>query len=299
MARKNVKFSINPLLSGPTLGERGRMGSPYRELAVDDIDVDPDQPRKVFGESALDELAQSMRELGVLTPILVSVTAGGSYRLIAGERRLRAAKKAGLKVIPAIVEPEESDDRARLAKQVVENVQRENLTSMERALAVGQLKNSYNWSIREIAGKTGMSKGSVQRSLEILELADDLQAALINGASESKVLLLAKVENREVRKELLARIEDYTRGQLEQAIEQLERGFELGAPQSYHGGTERRTKKAKKLSLEDKRIVEEIQQALSTRVVLARKAGNKGQGRLAIEFYSQEDLEEIYRKLTA
>ena len=173
MAKKQVKFDINPLLSGPSLAERAISGSPYRELPIDDIDVDIDQPRRVFDKESLDELAASISEYGVINPITVKVMPGGTYRLISGERRLRAAKQAGLTTISALVDASDLDDPNRLGKQLVENLQRENLSPMERALAIGQLKETYGWSIREIAKRLGISKGLVQRSLEALALPED------------------------------------------------------------------------------------------------------------------------------
>ena len=200
---KQIKISNNPLFSGPSLEARSAAGivanGPYRELQISDIDVDPNQPRRVFSEEGLAELAGSIKEHGVLCPILVKAAEGGTFRLVAGERRLRASKLAGLDKIPAIIDSSNDSEGTKLAKQLVENVQRESLSPMEKALAIGQLKEQTDWSIREIAKQLGVSKGFVQRSLEILALPEDLQAALISGASESKVLILAKVEDKVAR----------------------------------------------------------------------------------------------------
>ncbi|MCB0345015.1 MAG: ParB/RepB/Spo0J family partition protein, partial [Bdellovibrionales bacterium] len=217
MARKKVKFDINPLLSGPSLASRATGGNPYRELSLSEIDLDPDQPRRVFNEESIEELSQSIKEYGVLSPLIVQMTDGGTYKLVAGERRYRAAKKAGLKVVPALVAARDSED-STLAKQLTENLQREDLSPMERALAIGQLKESYTWSIRDIAKRLGISKAMVQRSLEILSLPDDLQAALIAGASESKILILGSVADREFRKQLIKKLSQLTRAQLEAEI---------------------------------------------------------------------------------
>lgn len=294
MSKKNVRFDINPLLSGPSLQDRAKSGSPYREIAIGDIDVDPDQPRRVFEPEALAELAASIKEYGVLSPVLVRVADGGTYRLVAGERRLRASRLAGLETIPAVVDSSPDDSSVSLAKQLVENLQRADLTPMERAIAVGQLRDRYDWSVREIARRLGVSKGSVQRSLEVLELPDDLKLALINGAAESKVLLIAGVEDPEMRRKLLERIDSITRDLLEQEIK---RGgaAEEGA-EAYHGGTAKPRTKAP-MSQEDMRIVEDLQRALGTRVSLVRK--DEGEhGRLIIDFYSREELSEVYQRLS-
>ncbi len=293
VARKTLKFERNPLLAGPSLDNRARSGTPYREVAIAEIDVDPDQPRRVFESETLNELAASIRQYGVLCPVLLKVQNAGTYRLIAGERRLRAAKLAGLSSIPAVVDQSTGADDNILTKQLVENLQREELTSMERALAFGQLKERFHWSVRDIASHLGVSKSVVQRTLEILQLPDDLQAALIAGASESKILLLAQVENRGTRKQLLGKVEKLTREELEREIDRA-----LGRKRTKvsHGGTGARKLR---LSTEDQRIVEEVQRTLGTKVELARQNRDQTKGRLSIDFYSASDLYEIYRRLTA
>lgn len=298
MVRKNLKFGINPLLSGPSLEARAKTGSPYRVIPLSEVDVDPDQPRRAFDAEALSELAASIKEYGVLNPILVRITAGGTYRVIAGERRLRACRLLGLDTIPAIVDVEDNEEKSTLAKQLVENIQRQDLTPFERATAVGQLRDRYSWSIREIAKKLGTSKSLVQRSLELLELPDDLQAALLNGASETKVLLLARVADREMRKELIDNIDQYSRNALEVKVREL-----IGEGENQdlsHGGTVAKTRigaAPRKLSTEDKRLVEEIQRALGTKIQLIRNPSKRGQGKLVLEFYSPADLEEMHKRL--
>ena len=295
MARKQINFSINPLFSGPSLGERNRSGSPYRELRLEDIDVDPDQPRRHFDEAALSELADSIKAHGVICPILVKPVDGGTFRIIAGERRYRAARIAGLTTIPAVVDQNDGENQAILAKQLVENLQRSDLTPTERALAIGQLKDVNNWSIREIASNLGISKGMVQRSLEILTLPDDLKAALDEGKPESKVLLLSKVHNRELRQALLLKVDELTRDILELEIEKVVDG---SSSDSYHGGT-KANEKNKTSSPEDLRISEELQRNLGTRVEIIRKKGNSQQGKIQIDFYSDDDLRNIFTKLIA
>jgi len=292
VARKPLKLNVNPLFQGPTLETRTQGVSPYREIKINDIDVDPNQPRKLFDTESIKLLSISIEEHGVLCPLLVTVSESGTFKLIAGERRLRAAKLAGLKSVPAVVTQEDAEGASNLAKQLVENMHRKDLSPMERALAIGELKDQYGLSIREISKRVGTSKSMVQRSLEVLELPEDLQEALIKGKSESKVLLLSKIENAKERKKLLKEINSLSREQLEARIEEL-----LGEEEVSHGGTPRKEKtKAARLSTEDRRLVEEIQRSLGTKVQISRK---RGKGKLTIEFYNPEDLYEIYRKLTA
>lgn len=299
MARKKLNLQVNPLTRGPSLFERTRSGSPYREIPLAEIDVDPDQPRRVFAEETLNELAESIKEYGVLCPVLVRPTEGGTYRLITGERRFRASKLAGLQVIPAVVDQGDETDTTRLSKQLVENLQRQDLTPMERSIAIGQLRDSYQWSVREIASRLGVSKTFVQRSLEIVDLPDDLQAALISGAAESKILLLHGIDNKEVRAQFLSQLDHFTRAQLEEEVRRIRALLESNEDKVSHGGTAKSEKaKRKALSPEDHRIVQDIQNKLGTKVYLLRSQQRQEQGRITLEFYSDQDLKEIYKRLT-
>lgn len=293
MSKKKVAFDINPLLSGPSLESRARTGSPFRFIPLADIDVDPDQPRRVFDNERITELAESIREYGVLSPILVRVAAGGTYRLVAGERRLRACRMLGLEAVPAVIDADDEHGATILSKQLVENLQREDLTPMERAIAIGQLRDRFDLSIREIGAKLGISKSAVQRSLELLELPDDLQSALVGGASESKVLLLKEIEDRELRKQLLGELESFTRAKLQEMLGELRSNAE---GEVSHGGTGMKRER-RPLSVEDARVVEDLQDALRMKVTLSRHKSNAERGKLTIEFYSGDDLSELFDRL--
>lgn len=283
MTKKKLVLANNPLFSGPTFETRERAGSPYREIEIDSIDRDPNQPRVNFDPERLNELASSISAYGVLSPILVTpAQAPGRYKVVAGERRLRAAQQVGLKTIPAIVDRDnEGKGERTLAVQLVENLQRADLTPLERAHAIGALKESFNLSIREIAEKLGISKGMVQRSLEILDLPDDLLNALREGAAESKVLLLAKIEDPEMRATYLKDLDVLTRNQIQKELESKQSEKVVSV----------------KLNPEDERITDEIQRALGLRVKMQKSAPNADAGRLIIEFYSEVDLKEIFRRL--
>lgn len=284
MVKRKLVFANNPLLSGPSFDNREKAGSPYRELSIDVIDRDPNQPRVNFDEEKLEELASSIKAYGVLSPILVTTSAvPGRYKLVTGERRLRAATKLGLKTIPALIDQDDAGAGDRtLAVQLVENLQRSDLTPLERAHAIGALKESYNLSIREIADKLGISKGMVQRSLEILDLPDDLLNALREGASESKVLLLAKIDDAEVRGSYLKDLDVLTRTQLQK---DLEKGKDNVV--------------AVRLNPEDVRIVDEIQRSLGLKVKMQKSSSDSEAGKLTIEFYSTQDLQELFRRLVS
>ena len=288
MSKRSFSFANNPLMAGPALEERARGGIPYREIPVSAIEADPNQPRRSFDEEKLQELAESIKLYGVLSPILVrSGVLPGRYTIISGERRYRASQVAGLAAIPAIVSQGDGEDSRTLAIQLVENLQRDDLSSLERAQAIGALRDAHNLSIRDIAERLSISKSAVQRSLEILQLPDDLLNALREGASESKVLLVAKIDDPAVRASYLKDIDILTRAQLGQSVE-AKRGAVSSEPVE-----------SKVMNAEDQRIAEEIQRALGMKVRLVRSNPNSDGGRLFIDFYGEGDLQILFRKLVS
>jgi ParB family chromosome partitioning protein len=288
MTKRGFSFANNPLMQGPALDERVRGGVPYREIPLSAIEADPNQPRRTFDSDKLNELAESIKLYGVLSPILVRAgKLPGRYTVISGERRFRAANLAGLSSIPAVVNQGDDAEDRTLAIQLVENLQRDDLTPLERAQAIGALRDGYNLSIRDIADKLSISKSAVQRSLEILQLPDDLLNALREGASESKVLLLAKIDDEKVRASYLKDLDILTRAQLEKDL------------QSQKPSQANDDNVQKGLSAEDLRIADEIQRALGMKVKLSRPTPGAENGRLSIDFYGDGDLQVIFRKLIA
>ena len=294
MSKRKLLLANNPLLAGPNLDERVRpFGAPairsvvpYRLVLLSDIQRDPSQPRKDFDEEKIRELADSISEYGVMSPLLVRERSEGGYLLIAGERRLRASTLAGLHEVPVVLEVQERKGPDILAMQLVENLQREDLNPVERATAITALKDAFGLSVRDIAKKLSISKSMVQRSLEILQLPADLLDALKAGASESKVLMLVRIADPEVRASLLEDLDLLTRGELEK---------EIASPQKSRKGISRGVGHTGETS-EDRRVAEEIQRSLGMKVVLQR--GKRGDaGRLVIDFYNQDDLQEIFKRL--
>lgn len=287
MTKRGFSFANNPLMQGPALEERSRGGVPYREIPLSAIEPDPNQPRRTFDPEKLKELADSIKLYGVLSPILVRAgKLPGRYTVISGERRFRAASLCGLASIPAVVnQGDEAQDRM-LAMQLVENLQRDDLTPLERAQAIGALRDAHNLSVRDISDKLSISKSAVQRSLEILQLPDDLLNALKEGASESKVLLLAKIDDPAIRATYLKDLDVLTRSELERNLKAPK-----PAPANSDDG------ESKTVSAEDSRLADEIQRALGMKVRLSRSSADSEGGRLTIEFYGDSDLQIIFRKL--
>jgi ParB family chromosome partitioning protein len=151
------------------------------ELPVDRIEPNPSQPRHSFAEADLAELAASISQYGVLQPVLVSATADGRYRLVAGERRWRAARMAGLSTVPAIVR-ERLDEDSDLELALVENLQRRDLTPLEEARAFEQLRVGLGLSQAEIAGRVGIDRSTVANALRLLKLPADIQAMVEDGS---------------------------------------------------------------------------------------------------------------------
>lgn len=150
--------------------------SSLKELPLSEVVRDEDQPRKEFSEEALDMLASSIKEHGVLQPIVV-VKEEGKYKIVAGERRWRASKKAGLKTIPAIIRTLDTQNRLELS--IIENAQREDLNAIEMATAYAKLKTQFNLEPKEIAERVGKSESSVVNTMRLLNLPEEAKKAMV------------------------------------------------------------------------------------------------------------------------
>ncbi len=153
-----------------------KVGSELKSIKITDIIRDEDQPRREFSKEAIEALAASIKEHGVLQPIVVTKE-DGKYKIVAGERRWRASKIAGLKEIPAIVRTLDSQNRIEIA--IIENAQREDLNAIELATAYAKLKTQFNLSTEDIAAKVGKSESSVQNTMRLLSLPDDVKRTMV------------------------------------------------------------------------------------------------------------------------
>ncbi len=153
-----------------------KKGSELKELSLTDIIRDEDQPRHEFSKEAIEALAASIKEHGVLQPIVVTKE-DGKYKIVAGERRWRASKIAGLDKIPAIIRTLDSQNRLELS--IIENAQREDLNAIELATAYAKLKTQFNLSSKEIAAKVGKSEASIQNTMRLLNLSDDVKKIMV------------------------------------------------------------------------------------------------------------------------
>ena len=255
------------------------------EIAIDRIERNPHQPRMAFDDDALAELAASISAHGILQPILVTETLDG-YRLVAGERRLRAAQLAGLARIPAIVR--QADERDQLELALVENLQRTDLNAMEAARAYDKLRALFGLTNEAIADRVGKARPTISNTMRLLDLEPEVQAAIeagrIGEGHGRAMLGLSAAAQRELVALAVAR------GLSVRQVEQLGRRLretEAGAPRSP------RTAQAPDAEIE--RVEDDLRRALGTKVRLAR---SRRGGRIIIEWYSDEELGRLYERLT-
>ena len=250
-------------------------------LRTTEIEPDRSQPRKDFDEDAIASLALSIKQFGVIQPVIVRKMDNGSYRIIAGERRWRAAMLAGIEEIPVIT----GDFSEKQSKQIslVENVQRENLNPIEEALAYKELADKYHMTHENIAEISGRSRPAVTNLLRILSMPDEIQQLIRNGRiSTSNAKILLSCDNEQTMKKLAFECAEkgLTSKQLELLVKQsLKSPRASGKSDSYF--------KEMELSLRDR---------LCRNVSI--KSDSKGKGTLILEFYDREDLFSIAEKLT-
>ena len=263
-------------------------GPGVSEIEVSAIRPNPYQPRVQFDEDALVALAESIREVGVLQPVLVRPVDDG-YELIAGERRWRASKRVGLQRIPALVR--ETDDGAALEQALIENIQREELNPLEEAAAYQQLIEDFGLTHEQVATRAGRSRATVTNTLRLLSLPPSIQRLV----RERKVTMgharaLLGSPDRAFQDSLARRItsEDLSVRAVEEEV-RAHGGQDAGTKRKPGGGRRQRPPGIAELE-------EMLADHLETRVKISMNAG--GRGRITVDFAGLEDLERVYRRLT-
>ena len=254
------------------------------EVAVDRIVPSPLQPRRAFDEAKIDELASSIRNQGIIQPLVVRPN-GEQFELIAGERRWRAAMKAGLSRVPVVVR--NATDQEALQLALVENLQREDLNAIEEANGYRRLQEEFHWSQEEMAAKVGKSRPAIANAMRLLTLPAVVQQEVALGnlpAGQARALLGLHTEPLIVSacREVIAK------GLSTRETEKMVRHLLFGR---------RRRRLAPLLDPDLKSIVEELQRLLGTRVRLLPKA-RSAKGKIEIEYYSQADLGRIFETIT-
>jgi len=254
-------------------------------IAVQDIEPNPKQPRRDFEETALQELAASIKTHDIIQPVTVSKLSNGKYRLIAGERRWRAAKLAGLKDIPAFIR--QANDQQLLELALLENLQREDLNAMEVALSYKRMMDELEYTQEQVADRMGKDRSTVANVIRLLKLPPDIQLAVRKGTlsmGHARALIALEL----VDAQLIAYKEIIAKGlsvrQTEALVQQLKK--QLPAVKKSKNSTS---------ASPYRRIEDKLATHFSTRVRI--KQSKRGDGQLIIEYYTTEELNKILRQL--
>jgi len=271
--RKGLGRGLEALL--PDLALEAREG--VREIPVDEIRPRPGQPRRTFREESLQELAASMREHGVVQPLIVRKVAGGGYELVAGERRWRAARLAGMRTVPAIVRP--LSDAQALEVSLIENLQREDLNPLEEAEAYRQLMEIVGLTQEQLAERVGKSRSHIANMLRLLSLPDEVKEYVSRGTlSMGHARALLSLPS--------------AAAQIALARKVARQGLSVRQVEAAVKGRGRRPSRSEEPEL--RHIEDRLRMALGTqvRVVQGRK-----RGKIEIMYYSPEDLERLLELL--
>lgn len=256
------------------------------DILIEHVRPNPFQPRRHFDEAELATLTASIREHGVLQPIVVTEALDG-YELVAGERRLRAAAAAGLERIPAVVR--QLDDRSRLEIALVENLQREDLDPIEAAQGFRRLIDEFGFTQEEIGARVGRARSTVANTLRLLDLAPVVQAAVAERRlteGHARALGGLSVEHQEHVVDTVID-QDLSVRQTEELVRRLREPRQAPDPAP--------AAPARRPDPDLERVEEDLRRALGTKVSLAR---SRAGGRIVIEYYSDEELERLYERLT-
>lgn len=261
-------------------------GDMVQKIPVDRIRPNRFQPRRIFDESALAELSDSIKERGLLQPISVwKDHAEDHYELIAGERRLRASKLAGLAEIDAIVK-RDLDDEQKLGLSLIENIQREDLNAVDTALAYRQLMDAFGVTQADLAKRVGKSRGAVSNTLRLLELDADIRQGIQSGViSEGHARALISIPDSSKRREFYQRI----------MAEKLSVRDVENFAQSFHADKPRAPRAARAGSRRTPEVVElesSLEKTLGTKVEVSPGPGPQN-GRIVIHYFSLDDLDRV------
>lgn len=254
-------------------------------IPLDQIVPNRMQPRTVFDDEKIRELADSIREDGILQPLIVSPLPDGRYELIAGERRLRASRLAGLTEVPVVIKS--VDSAGMLALSIIENIQREDLNPIEESRAYQELIDQFGLTQEDVAKRVGRSRVAVANSLRLLRLPRVVQEDVSSGkysAGHARALLSVEGMHEQLKlREWIVRTMPTVRH-----IEKKVQGFK---------GEAAKPKTKNELSAQLTSIVQRLKESLGTKVAVSQD--KKGGGKIVIDYYSWQDLDRLYRQITS
>jgi ParB family chromosome partitioning protein len=266
----------------PVEGEKAAIQKKETDVAISTIVLNPEQPRKQFDQEALDELAESIKEHGIIQPLIVTEADSG-YELLAGQRRLEAAKIAGLDSVPVIIRSATQQQKLEVA--IIENVQRRDLNPLEEALAYRRLIDEFNLTQEDVARRVGKARASVANTVRLLQLEPRIQKAVLDGEiSEGHARALLSLDGED-------RVKAFERVIAEKlSVRQTE---QLSAPSEKKEAEQPQSK----VPGESRRFTG-IEEALRTRLGTKVAVSTKGKrGSIVISFFSREELERILSDL--
>lgn len=275
--KTTVESPVAPPPAEPAVSKHERI----HQIPLTNIVPNPEQPRKHFGHSELEELIASIKEHGVLQPVVVTEKDDGSYELIAGERRFRASQMAGMLTVPAIVK--EADDQTKLELALIENIQRQNLNPIEEAFSYKRLMDKFGLTQQEVSQKVGKSRPAVANTIRLLDLPEQIQEALISGQlSTGKARALLSVKDEQEQLKLFADM----LGKTIATVRDAERAVHAQHPKSRKGSVRR-----------DPNILAQ-EQLLEERFGTKSRITQKGErGTIILDYYSKEELKELLGRL--
>lgn len=265
--------------------------SSISEVPVSKIKANPNQPRREFSAEALNELAESIRQIGIIQPITLRKMDDGTYQIIAGERRWRASQMAGLSSIPAYIRT--ADDENMMQMALVENIQREDLNAIEIALAYQNLIEQYDLTQEKLSEKVGKNRATIANFLRLLKLPAQVQMALQNKEMDqghARALLGLSKPSLQVKLFNEIKEKGYSVRQVEEMVKQLNNGETLTS-----GRHKLSDKTAKRLPEEYAELRNRLSDVFSSKVQMT--CNQQGKGKITIPFDSEEDLERIISML--
>lgn len=280
---------LDALLASDTTEVHTNGSSSINEIDINAIGINPNQPRREFTEEGLQELADSIREIGIVQPITLRDNGDGSYMIIAGERRFRAAKIAGLQTVPAYIRT--ADDESIMEMALIENIQREDLNSMEIALAYQHLLEQYDLTQESLSKRVGKKRTTVANYLRLLKLPAQVQVALQNkeiDMGHARALLALDDPKKQLKLFNEIQKNDYSVRKVEEMAKAINEGETVR-------GKDKVISRVGKLPEEYQPLRQHLSDVFRTKVQMS--CSDKGKGKISIPFSNEKELEHIMELL--